>query len=420
MLIKPKVKLLSHQFELVKSQEKFIAIVGGYRSGKTEAAVHRALYLLQKRQNGVVVIISPTFRLLMDSVFINLTKNLDKFKMQYRYIVSSHTFYIKDKYFEGQIWLRSGDDPNRIVGFEATDFILDEFDTLREEHQKKVWQKVISRISGCKDGTGAITTTPEGFKYTYELIQTGLVKHIKAKTYENPFISKEYVDNLYNFYSPEQVQAYINGEFVNLIEGVICKNFDRNKHIKDLSNLKNNSQLHIGMDFNVQKMCANVNVIESKANNQYTIYQIDEIVLRDAGIDEMIAAIKNRYSNREIYIYPDASSRNRQVINVDTCPLQKLQEAFGFLNIRGEYSTNGFFVNLPVRESVGVFLGFIKNANNEINFFVDPKCIESIKDYEQCCWTNRNEIDKKSVERSGNFDAQRYVCQYFREKKARW
>ena len=75
----------------------------------------------------------------------------------------------------------------------------------------------------------------------------------KAKTYNNKFLPADYVDNLYKQYSSDLVEQYIEGNFINLTQGKVYKNFDRdvNGVIKDYDP---NLPLILCVDFNVNPM----------------------------------------------------------------------------------------------------------------------------------------------------------------------
>ena len=67
------------------------------------------------------------------------------------------------------------------------------------------------------------------------------------------------------------------------------------------------SDLLIGMDFNVDPMSA---CVAYRAADQLHVF--DEIEIRDAGTEEMCAAIKARWPGRRITVYPDPSGQQRR------------------------------------------------------------------------------------------------------------
>ena len=63
------------------------------------------------------------------------------------------------------------EDPGSIVGFKIGHAMVDEIDTMAMTKATDAWRKIIARMRYNVDGLQnsiSITTTPEGFKFTYE------------------------------------------------------------------------------------------------------------------------------------------------------------------------------------------------------------------------------------------------------------
>src|SRR5690606_8509967 len=128
------------------------------------------------------------------------------------------------------------DTPERIVGYEVADSLVDELDTLRPDQAREVWNKIISRNRQKKpDGslnTVGVATTPEGFGFVYERWKKGPApgyRLIKATTYSNTRnLPPGYIDSLKSSYPPALLAAYLDGEFVNLTAGSVYPEYDRN------------------------------------------------------------------------------------------------------------------------------------------------------------------------------------------------
>src|SRR5699024_6865747 len=76
-----------------------------------------------------------------------------------------------------------------------------------------------------------VTTTPEGFKFTYEQFVKNINKTqkrsefyglIQASTFDNELnLPPDYIDSLLESYDPNLINAYLNGQFVNLASGAV-------------------------------------------------------------------------------------------------------------------------------------------------------------------------------------------------------
>jgi hypothetical protein len=121
----------------------------------------------------------------------------------------------------------------------------------------------------------------------------------------------------------------VDGEFVNMTSGRIYHKYDRylNDTTLTVDDIRKEREaridpqrphanpllptLHIGMDFNIDKMAAIVHIITPTGP-----HAIDELVgLRDT--EQMIEVIKERYHDfTNISVYPDSSGKNRSHASV--------------------------------------------------------------------------------------------------------
>ncbi|MFX5309818.1 terminase, partial [Acinetobacter baumannii] len=78
---------------------------------------------------------------------------------------------------------------------------------------------------------------------------------------------------------------------------------------------------HVGMDFNVQKMAAVVYVRDGE--ELYAVGEFKDLFDTPA----MIEAIKAKYQDHEIIVYPDASGDNRKSSNASETDIALLKKA---------------------------------------------------------------------------------------------
>src|SRR5690606_17935111 len=113
---------------------------------------------------------------------------------------------------------------------------------------------------GLRNGVD-VTTTPEGFRYTYALFVQALrerksLKHlyelVHASTYANAEnLPDDYIPSLRASYPPQLISAYLKGLFTNLNSGSVYLSFDRHlSHTDEV--IEPGEPLHVGLDFNVQ------------------------------------------------------------------------------------------------------------------------------------------------------------------------
>jgi len=322
-----RVKLSVPQLDFVSAREQFPAFVGGFGSGKTHAGIYRTIArkLAYPLQN--VAYYLPTYDLATLMGFPRFEETLTQLGMPYKLNKNEAIIKIEGR---GAIIFRTMDAPARIVGFEVADSICDELDTLPTDKAREVWNKVIGRNRQKKpDGslnTVGVVTTPEGFRFVYEKWQKAPAegyKLIKAPTISNiKNLPAGYIEGLRSSYPSNLIQAYLDGEFVNLTAGSVYGEFSRVLNAST-ETIKTHETLHIGLDFNVGKMAAVVHVL--RGNDPHAVGELMDVFDTPA----MIKLIKERYKDKghPIAIYPDASGNSRKSNNASESDISLLRTA---------------------------------------------------------------------------------------------
>jgi hypothetical protein len=299
-----------------------------HNSGKTHSAVCRAIIKKLQYPKQNVAYYLPTFDLVRTIGFPRFSEMLDLIGIKHKLNRTDATvLFGRDGEF-GQIIFRTMDTPERIIGYEVADSLVDELDTLPTDKAREVWQKIVARNRQKKpdgsENTAAVATSPEGFRFVYDT----WVKNpkpgyqvIKAKTESNiAHLQPGYIDTLKAIYPTALLQAYLDGEFVNLAAGSVYFEFNRNLNGSDQT-IQPNEPLHIGMDFNVGKMAAVVYVLRN--TDPHAVGELTGLLDTPA----MISAIKLQFPNHPILVYPDATGQARKANNASVSDLSLLRAA---------------------------------------------------------------------------------------------
>ena len=140
---------------------------------------------------------------------------------------------------------------------------VDELDELDTQTAMAVVKSINDRcrqqIEGFRTPFMCYTTSSQGLKGTYQTIMhfkksgIGFVK-IRARTRDNIYLPKDYVDNMYSIYNEKEVACLLEGEFVSIDSGLVFPDYhpDVNKLDVDLYEYArdNNYDIYIGQDFN--------------------------------------------------------------------------------------------------------------------------------------------------------------------------
>lgn len=317
------MSLTPTQRAFATSREAFPAFVGGFGSGKTAAAIARTMALKVMCRQQDIAYYLPTYPLVEDIAFRRFPELCERKGWAYKLNKASSFIEFPGA---GRIVFRTMERPERIVGYEVAHSVCDELDTLPTDKAREVWNKVIAR-NRQKCGmanTVAVATTPEGFRLVHELwvkLRAPGYVLFRAKTMDNAAnLPPGYIDNLRNTYPSQQLQAYLDGEFVNLTAGSVYPEYDRNLNASR-ETIRAGEALHVGLDFNVTKMAAVVHVLRDGEPHAVTEYT--DVFDTPA----MIALLKSRHAGCSIMVYPDASGGARKANNASVTDLSLLRSA---------------------------------------------------------------------------------------------
>jgi len=380
---KPAIELhqehfLDHQWDFLNSTDRTIGLIGGLGSGKTVSFLFKALYALINRPGASgkanLGILYPTFPMGKSLFFYPFCELLDDAMIPYQ--ANQSELIIKTPY--GNITLKSGQFPERIIGDTYTDVGADEIDTLPMPKGMMAIRKLRERNRGRKDSQLFIVSSPEGFSTCYEVLQNNPnpgTKIIHAKTTDNSFLSTSYIEDIKATYDEAMVKAYIEGQFVNLNSMQAHYAFKRDLHVHAVATPPASVPLCIGIDFNVNPMTAAVGYI--KDNEFYFFY---EYYLRNSNTYLLSDLIAADFQGRQIICYPDPTGISRKTA-ADTSDMQILQRK-GF-DLR-------FIHGITQRRSLNYANGAF--AHNRVH--IDPCCKYLIADLEQVVTDEHGQIEK--------------------------
>lgn len=374
-------KVFPHQMAFIKSYAPSTGLVAGFGSGKSYAATLKCIERLKEFQVDIGYYL-PTYSLIKAIAFKNFSYLLEKNQIPFTLHETDKIFYTPI----GNIFLRSMDKPNNIVGYETGYALIDEADVLGKSKTEKAYKAIVARnriilpegISNSAD----MVSTPEGFQFLYDYYVRNKSDRrvlIKGKTLDNTFLPQSYIDNLYDTYTKVQLEAYMNGEFVNLTSGTVYHSFNRKTNHSDRE-IKPYDVLHIGMDFNITNMSASIRVSDGLITTA-----IGEVT-GAYDTSEMISILKDRYPNNKKVIYPDASGSARNTAG--DSDLKLLQKAGLMVRIRKQ--------NPSVRDRITtVNASFLNSKGDSINFINTNNCPTLTESYEKLAYKN-DRPDKES------------------------
>lgn len=397
------------QGELLSLPKRFRGYVGGFGSGKTYVgciALCNAAYRYPGIPQGYF---APTYSQIRDIFYPTIEEVAEKMGLRVIVKQGDHEVHLIDGrgYLRSRIICRSMDNPATIVGFKIGRALVDELDILPLMKAEMAWRKIIARMRWQgPDGFQTqvdVTTTPEGFQFMHKQFVRRLLEKpelkrlyglVQASTYENEALLPEgYIDSLLESYPEQLVRAYLHGQFVNMLHGTVYSHYDRARN-RCGDWVQPGEPVHIGMDFNINKMAAVVHVTRENEPRA-----VDEIV-NQRDTPAMIEAIRSRYwtydkargdwiRERTIVVYPDASGASGSTKDASKSDISLLHSA-GF-------QVQAPAANPPVRDRVlSMNMQFCDNHQRARYKVNDDRCPNYAENLEQQAYNDNGEPDKKS------------------------
>lgn len=375
-------RLTETQRAFVTSKAAYPCFVGGFGSGKTAAAMARAMALKVMCREQSVAYYLPTYPLIQDIAFERFPELCERkgwaFKLNRQDAVMEFPG-------AGRIIFRNMEQPDRIVGYEVAHSLVDEIDIMATDKARQAWNKIIARNrQKCgMPNTVGVATTPEGFKFVYERWEKapapGYVL-FRAKTEENAAnLPDGYIDNLRASYPSNLLAAYLDGLFVNLTAGSVYAEYDRRLN-STTETIRPSEPLHIGMDFNVGKMSAVVFVMRD--GDPHAVDELTGILDTPA----MIASIKGRYVGHAVYVYPDSTGGNRKSNNASESDIALLRQA--------KFSVFAPSANPPVKDRVLAMNQMIHSEGKRRLRVSADLCPSFVESLEKQAYDKNGEPDK--------------------------
>ena len=401
----PHPTLNDPQARFLALPNKFRAYVAGFGAGKTWAGCGAGAKHFYEFPGVNSAYFAPTYPQIRDIFYPTVEEAFADWGLRVKIQETNHEVSVwRGRNFLGMILCRSMENPASIVGFKIGHAIVDEIDVMPPAKAAQAWRKIIARMRYKRDGLRNgidVTTTPEGFRFVYDQFlrqpqkkpaMAGLYGLVQASTYDNEAnLPDDYIPSLLQSYPENLIQAYINGQFVNLQTGNVYASYDRKlNHCDDM--IQPGEHLYIGMDFNVGKMAAIVHVKRAGMPRA-----VDEIV---NGYDtpDMIQKIKERYWKFEhgvfvptcqIRIYPDASGASRKSVNASETDIALLRQA--------RFQVKAPEANPPVKNRVNAMNGMFCNAQKVRRYLVNDFMCPTYADcLEQQAWAANGEPDKST------------------------
>lgn len=387
------------------SEARFKGFSGPIGSGKSQALCQEAIKLSYQNPGRTGLIGAPTYPMLRDATIVALLEVLDRNKIPYTVNRGENYLVMKDT--GSRILFRPVEEFERLRGSNLAWFGVDELTYTQEE----AWLRLEGRLRDpqAQRLCGFAVWTPKGYDWVYERFVASPVagyETVFAKPFENRFLLDEipdYYDRLKQSYDSRFYQQEVMGEYLHMNAGRVYHSFDREGNVGEAV-AEPSMPLLWALDFNVDPMSS---VVAQIVGDRVMV--LDEIVLSRATTVQACEEFEARFGDHVggVVVYADATGARMQTTG--TSDVAVLKEFF-----KGRHYDVEFRIprsNPVVRDRVALMNAKLQTAEGERSLFMDPRCRELIKDFEQVAYIENSQvIDKdRDPKRSHLSDALGYL-----------
>ena len=203
----------------------------------------------------------------------DLLQALDNTKTFYKYHKDINQIEMGDV----TLVIQAVEDPSTIYGLNCAAIYWDECDELPAEIMMEATRSLNERLRqqlvGERSPYAKWTTTSQGLKGLYQTVMqfkdSGVpYMIIRARTKDNIYLPKEYVDSMYAMYNEKERRCFLEGEFLSVDSGLVFPDYNpaKNDLAVDLyDSLNTDDVVYISQDFNQNNNNAQAFVVKSGA-----------------------------------------------------------------------------------------------------------------------------------------------------------
>ncbi|MGI8959281.1 MAG: terminase large subunit domain-containing protein [Bryobacteraceae bacterium] len=364
-----------------RCEKRFRVLVAGRRFGKTYLALAE---LLRAACGGerLVWYLGPTYKQ-AKRIAWNRLKQLTR---PYWRSLPSETDLAITLAWGGVIALRGADQYDWLRG-DGLDFVvLDEYASMHPA----CWTEVIRPALSDRAGGALFIGTPQGFNHFYERYDRAQTESdwaaFQFTTEQGGNVSSEELASAARELDERCYRQEFQASFEHLGQGRVYYGFDRTRNVAECR-YRPGVPVIWSVDFNVNPMCS---VVAQRVAD--TVYVLDELVLPDsntpAACEEFLRRTQPWWSDADafaVHVYGDATGDSRTSAASRT-DWRIIRDFFHAKKAACDASIRVSSSNPPVKDRINCVNSRVCNSFGERRLFVDPRCWQLIRDFEQVSW----------------------------------
>jgi hypothetical protein len=356
---------------------RFRILNAGRRFGKTHLAVYELRRAAHKR-GSINWYIAPTYR---QAAQIAWAKLKDLIPQEW-VIAKNESDLSLTLVNKSVIALRGADNPDSLRGPGLDFVVLDESAFMKRE----AWSEVLRPALSDKMGRALFISTPSGYNWFYDLYCAAKTRDdwaaFQFTTLEGGNVPASEIEAARAELDEKTFRQEYEASF-EALTGRVYYAYDRDANARPCVD-DGKSPLLVGMDFNVNPMSAAFAV---RVADQ--IHFVGEHLIPNGNTDDMAKAIRAKFGNRLIRVYPDPTGNARKT----SAPVG--QTDFSILRAAG-FQVVAPNHPYPVADKINTVNAAMRNAAGLRRCFVDvTKCPNLAKGFDGLTYREgTNEPDK--------------------------
>lgn len=382
------------QQEIARDTHRWRVAVCGRRFGKTYLARNQ-IAKFARYPNQLIYYVTPSYRMAKNIMWKPLKTRL----REINWVKSVHETELTLTLINNtSIQLKGADNYDSLRGVGLNFLVMDECADIAQE----AWFEVLRPMLSDTMGHALFLGTPKGLNWFKDLYDRQITdpanwRSWQYTTLDGKNVPQEEIEQARSDLDSRTFAQEYLASFENF-SGRIAYNFSRQAHVIDLPTDLDYKTLHIGMDFNVNPMCAVIFVQRGDI-----LYAIDEIRIPNSNTQEMALEIKNRYPRSQITAYPDPSGAARKSSSGGQTDHIILRN--------NHFKVATYAQHKPVKDRIASLNSRLMNDKGDIKLFFGKKLKYTIESLERYVYKDDTQIpDKNGFDHM--FDALSYCVEY--------
>ena len=361
--------------QVLQCDRRFVVLVAGRRWGKTTLGLWRLVVHAASAPGRLCYYLAPTERQAKEIAWRTLKEIVSPAMRR-----CTRESDLEIEILNGSLIKLHG--PQSLRGSGLDFVVLDEFAYMPAD----LWPEVVRPMLADREGRALISSTPLGFNHFYDLYRDAQPRPDWAvfhyPTAHGGFVSANESALLRSSMDRRLYRQELEASF-ELQEGRVYHAFSRDSNVTNVP-LISDLPLLVGMDFNVNPMCA---VVAQKAGEQCHVSA--EIVLPNSNTFEMMDELVRRYPAQKGVVHPDPSGAARKTSSAVGQTDHAIIRQAGWQ----------VYVMKPhqIVDRINAVNAMFHNANGERRLFIDHKCKNLIRGLDGLSFKEGTKIPDKSL-----------------------